>query len=414
MGCSLWRCRCDRCRSSRTVHWTTGLLRTLLLSLVTVCVFNLIANLVARFVYRLDDHSPWDVFHLVLFSTTIVAGAVINLGTVIQIVCAVRNSSLNVDFKYTECLMSGCLALLIAQIHAEVFNLLDNGVRELLFVDWCVRLATPVTTLMSFLSVTVFHLVTRRLAGRLDDGHRSIGSSSGRRLRPRKSKLVFVEGTACIGKTTVSDVSFDYGQYLKNTSLFSRKTEEASIQAVYEVNLHADLLAFLDRIAPHYETRRTDTSTALSEETDYIIDRSPLSQLAYALLFRLDGQREEPHRFVERFDRYVLHDHLFTTAIRSAANKWYAAVERLVGNRARVHLLWYGSLSPSLTVSRLRERGGFENKSTMSSNVQWNLLHYTYNQNYTFRRLAEITAIGPYLEVDLLDRHTVLCDADNN
>lgn len=352
------------------------LLRSGLVSLVVLGLVNFGCNLVSRFAFD-DLDVETRVFNWILFSTTIVAGMVINLGTVIQIVNELRHRSLAVDFKYTECLMSGCLTLLVAQVHTEFFQILDT-VHSPSF-NWYVHLATPVTTLMSFVSVTVFHFVTRLVDG----------CSTGEKCRRR---VVFVEGTACIGKTSSSDVSFDFNKFIEQSKLFARKTEEPVIQAIYEINMHAAFLNYL---------------LTMDERSDHFLDRSPVSQLAYALLFRFDGHIDDPHRFMERFDDFVANDVEMITTISIAVRSWYNAVQRMLDKRFNVYFLWYGSIAPTATVERLRSRGGLEcNKS----NSSWNLLHYTFNQNHVFRRLSEITQIGPYLEVGLLDRDTIVGD----
>lgn len=370
-------------RCSNTVFFAV------LVSLIGVTTFNFACHLVSRFVFD-DSSTALDnyVFHWILFATTIASGTVINLGTVIQIVNELRGRNAFVDFKYTECLMCGCLCLLLSQVHTEIFQLFDT--KHTVTFNWYVRLASPLTTLMSFVSVSVFHFVNRRQRRRYDDEYDLNAVRLTRYTSPRR--LVFVEGTACIGKTTACDESFDYAQYVDRLPLFESKGTIPHVQAVYELNLHADILSCAREFSAEMDG-------------DKLVDRCPLSQLAYSLLFWLDGQREEPHTFAERFDEMVLRDTELVRAIKIASAKWFTAIERLFADRFRLHVVWYGSLAPTRTVARMLERGGLE-----CADKTWNLLHYTYNQNHVFRRMYEITGIGSYLETELLDRETVLSD----
>lgn len=432
-----------------------------LLSLVTI----------GNFAWFLGDWIIFDIFPrnyndvqwqgTILFVTTIGSGLVINLGTIIQTVIEFRQSSIAVDFKYTECLLCGCFVLFISQVHYSTIDLIRQpNTRHFTVFNWLNQFASPITTFMSLLCVLVFHSVTNWQKNRqqtsvelesMDVIHARNADNVGQRRRQRqerqqmrqqssptrlistgkdnrsdhKSCVVFVDGTACIGKTTVCDFTFDLTNYIKQCSLYSEKHAIPYIQSMYESKMFSDILSTIRDIEKRYlSTKLNETTTTnntlnsmkkyfnncCSHTIDleifptidyYFFDRSPYSQIAYALLFHYHGPTTEPHTFADNFDHGILRNPVVCNELKTVMHKWLHEMRRVKPN-IEYRFLWYGSISPSYTMNLLQKRDGPENSMN-----EWNLLYYTFNQNHVFQRLHQISEIGLYNETHLLTREAL-------
>lgn len=303
--------------------------------------------------------------NIIVITTTFASGFIINLGTIIQIIFIFVNKKTNVQKSYTMCLVFGCLILLISQIHNCVHNYFVSG--NVLVLDF----ATPITTLMSlFFTSTFFALIWYR-------SRRNVG---------KKIEIVIVDGTACLGKTTSCHKTFDFVNYISQSNLYVDKSSKPYIQNLYESNIYADLILSIQEELNNSE--KCDQTIVRK-----IFDRGPFSQLAYTILFSLDGQHLNVFEFANKFELLIeqIEQEIFKTF-----NKWPKLLSQLFPG-VSIKWMWYGSSNTLATSNRMEKRGGLE------CNRGWNLRNYTVNQNYVFRRLCEITRIGKYREVELLD-----------
>lgn len=359
------------------------LMRLCLLALTSITLTNYIVTI---FLFYVWDIAPArnNVQTGLLFVTTLISGFVINLGTIIQIVTQLRKKSNNVDFKYTECLLVGCFVLFVSQIHATTVELilLDNR-----SIDRWSLFATPITTLLSLICVFVFYIVTKR----------QITEESYVLPITRIGKdIVFVEGTACIGKTTSCDISFDFARYIDERKLYERKHDCPYIQSLYEANLYADILCeilFKDAILYSSINEKTRDDR---QANYYFFDRCNTSQLVYAILFHLDGACCHPDVFAARFEETIMRNEELVVEIRRVFRKWSHLFEKM-NPQGSISYLWYGARKPEYTASLMTRRDGCEGRME-----NWNLAYYTQNQNYVFRKIQEITALGRYVEVDVI------------
>lgn len=384
------------------------LLRIFLITLVGVTVANYLETIVRFYWYNVTPDRT-TVRAAILFSTTVLAGLVINLGTILQIVTQLRRKATNVDFKYTECLLFGSFVLFVSQMHSTTIELilLENS-DQLSRMSLIGFIATPITTLLSFLCVTVFYVVTKRQEAIASNKYNiSYASNKNSTVTRCGRDIVFVEGTACIGKTTSCDVSFDYARYIGEQALYKTKHELPYVQVLYEANLYSDIVnEILNKDAIVYspmidsyagnEFDGSVKNVVTRNENYYFFDRSNMSQLVYAILFHLDGARCEPTIFAARFDETIGRNRELMDEIRRVYRKWAYIYGKLNPNGV-VSFLWVGARTPEKIASRVRSRNGLE-----CDMKDWNLTYYTYNQNYVFRKIQEICNLGAYLETDLL------------
>lgn len=120
--------------------------------------------------------------------------------------------------------------------------------------------------------------------------------------------IVFVEGTSCLGKTTVARRSFDMMEYVKREPLYRDKHSLPYMQALYEAELYADLA--LLRLEPSTTNDRV------------YADRGYVSQFCYATLFAYEGESAEPELFAARVDREVFGSQAVIDTLRRAAAAW--------------------------------------------------------------------------------------------
>lgn len=375
------------------------IIRLFLVALVCLAIGNYLETIVLFYGYNVTP-ARTTVRAAILFTTTLLAGLVINLGTIIQIVTQLRRNVANVDFKYTECLLFGSFVLFVSQMHGTTIELmlLDNH-DQLTRMSIIGFIATPITTLLSFICVLIFFLVTKRQETR---ALYHLPRKNDRGTIRSGRDVVFVEGTACIGKTTSCDVSFDFARYRDECALYRTKHELPYVQVLYEANLYSDIInEILNKdsliYAPSISAPNEKTyEFSHRRENYYFFDRSNVSQLAYAILFHLDGARCEPKQFAIRFNRTIEQNLALVEEIRRVYRKWAYIYEKLNPN-GLVSFLWFGASTPEKVAARIRDRNGHECNMN-----DWNLTYYTYNQNYTFCQIQKICNLGKYVETDLI------------
>lgn len=370
--------------------------------------------------------------------TTFSSGFIINIGTIIQ-TCATLMRK-DVRLRYTECLLVGCLILFVSQVQLMLYEVYSVGK-----LTWD-QIATPFTTFLSVVCTCAFHVSTklrreekkhheksynllygesavqqpqelfvgdRRNTIALASTIASIRTPSPSPPPMRKvnssgsmnTRIVFVEGTAGIGKSTVCDESFDFSRYLTRAPLYLHKQEVPYVQSLYEGHVYADIITEMCLASGKRLSTASSTKTRVRFNSDEVIyDRSPFAQIAYNIIFALNGEKKNPFEYRNDFDKLVqipeLHNEL-----RHLFNKW---VEIFKWINADVKLIWLGSQSPEQTAARLLARSGIREDC--------NLTNYIINQNYTFSKLCEISGVGTFYLTNSLERKFVqqILDAERS
>lgn len=443
---------------------STTLFLLSLFAFVALALANFVASFVRSVVYGYArDLSPSSPENVILLGTILASGLVINLGTILQIASQCRGRNNRVNIKYTQCLVAGCFVLLVGQVHSSMNDLLVASSTN--DVNWATFFATPITTFLSFFCSAIFYATTNHLAPsssrrrplnfvcrgirtdevdtfrdtsreilcRQDDSWSGRNEDSDQSLQLEqltRRPLIFLEGTACLGKTTICDQTFDFAHYIQLYPDYQRKNDELYVQSMYEANLYADTLyALIDENERSIERkhRRTlidgthpptaalshisianDTSggklrDASSADITTLFDRSPFSQIAYAILYKFHGESREPHVFAEEIDQ-LFDDGKFVAELTNVLRKWMVLLRQLY-RHVDVRVIWFGAQSPSTTVQRLLKRDSLE-----VARPGWNLLHFVHNQNKLFRTLQAKTGFGEYREIDILTRDDIAND----
>lgn len=373
--------------------------------------------------------------------TTFSSGFIINIGTIIQ-TCATLMRK-DVRLRYTECLLVGCLILFVSQVQLMLYEVYSVGK-----LTWD-QIATPFTTFLSVVCTCAFHLCTKlrreekkhhEKSYNLLHGESAVQQSqenisfigenrkttialastiaSVRTPSPspppvRKldsgngtsTRIIFVEGTAGIGKSTICDVSFDFSRYLTRAPLYLHKQEVAYVQSLYEGHVYADIITEMCLASGKRLSTASSTKTRVRFNSNEVIyDRSPFAQIAYNIIFALNGEKKNPFEYRNDFDKLVqvpeLHNEL-----RHLFNKWMEIFKWI---NADVKLIWLGSQSPEQTAAKLLARSGIREDC--------NLTNYIINQNYTFSKLCEISGVGTFYLTNSLERKFVqqILDAERS
>lgn len=363
--------------------------------------------------------------------TTFSSGFIINIGTVIQ-TCATLMRK-DVRLRYTECLLVGCLILFVSQVQLMLYEVYSVGQ-----LTWD-QIATPFTTFLSVVCTCAFHTSTKlrreekkhheksynllygEPAAQPQENIRFVGENRRatialastiasirtpspspppvRRLNSSGStstRLVFVEGTAGIGKSTICDESFDFARYLTRAPLYLHKQEVPYVQSLYEGHVYADIVTEICLASgKRLSTASSAKARVRFSSSEVIYDRSPFAQIAYNIIFALNGEKKNPFEFRNDFDKLVqipeLHNEL-----RHLFNKWMDIFKWI---NADVKLIWLGSQSPEQTAAKLLARSGIREDC--------NLTNYIINQNYTFSKLCEISGVGTFYLTNSLERKFV-------
>lgn len=373
--------------------------------------------------------------------TTFSSGFIINIGTIIQ-TCATLMRK-DVRLRYTECLLVGCLILFVSQVQLMLYEVYSVGK-----LTWD-QIATPFTTFLSVVCTCAFHLCTKLRREEKKHHEKSYnllhGESGAQQSRENISfmgenrkntialastiasvrtpspspppvrkldsgngtstRIIFVEGTAGIGKSTICDVSFDFSRYLTRAPLYLHKQEVAYVQSLYEGHVYADIITEMCLASGKRLSTASSTKTRVRFNSNEVIyDRSPFAQIAYNIIFALNGEKKNPFEYRNDFDKLVqvpeLHNEL-----RHLFNKW---IEIFKWINADVKLIWLGSQSPEQTAARLLARSGIREDC--------NLTNYIINQNYTFSKLCEISGVGTFYLTNSLERKFVqqILDAERS
>lgn len=181
--------------------------------------------------------------------------------------------------------------------------------------------------------------------------------------------ITILEGVSGLGKTTVSDMSFDFEKYINISNLYKKKHSNNFIQSLYELNLNIDFFYFIQ---------------TLEKNKNYLIDRCPLSQIIYIILFLYQGETKNPILFAEETNQKVFTEK-FCEELKKTCSKWFDYLKYI--SKTEINLKILLSEDTHFTCNTIKKRNTFENDS-------FNLLNYLENQNFLFKKLNEITQLG--------------------
>lgn len=200
-----------------------------------------------------------------------------------------------------------------------------------------------------------------------------------------RQQLIFLEGPACIGKTTSSMISFDFTYYLQKYENFASKLELGHVNSLYEQLLSFDILQFIVNIQIEDCHKRPSSPK--------FIDRSHFSSIIYNILFYCDGHILQHNEYKQRFEKYILSDYTYCSVFADMCRKSWNLILRLAPN-LDIKLLCVIPNDIDSVVLNLRRRNGFE--YTMG----FDLMSYTQNQIYTFKKLLGLANIGSFMYTD--------------
>lgn len=186
--------------------------------------------------------------------------------------------------------------------------------------------------------------------------------------------LRILEGVSGVGKTTNSGYTFDFTKYLVKNEFYKQKHQSTFFQSLYDLNLNVDFLKCLAEIPQTEET--------------VVIDRSPLSQIVYTLLFENDGDTLAPETFKTIIDLKFTNE--ICETIKETFQNWMCLVQSI--SKKNVELVVILAKNVEFTAEVVKERGDFDSK--------FNIKFYIQNQNYLFKKIYDITKVGSLLYVD--------------
>lgn len=185
--------------------------------------------------------------------------------------------------------------------------------------------------------------------------------------------LRILEGVSGVGKTTNSEYTFDFTKYLVKSDFYKQKHQSTFFQSLYDLNLTVDFLKLLAEI-PKNET--------------VVIDRSPLSQIVYTLLFENNGDTLAPETFKTAIDLKLTS--AICETVKETFQNWMYLIQLV--SQKNVELVFILAKNVEFTTNVVKERGDFDSK--------FNIKFYIQNQNYLFEKIYDITKIGTLLYVD--------------
>lgn len=289
----------------------------------------------------------------------VISGLLINAGTFIQIVGSIIQKDNTLQFNYLTCLVTGCFILFFGQLFTYVHKLVRD-------TDFLISL------LGSFLSFafTITLLVINK--------HNDF-----KKKRPKK--IVYYEGTSGVGKTTMgTDHSYDFTSYTAKHPLFKFKQSLPYVQTMYVMQLYSDIVFDLLEFSQ-------DNAAVTS-----LNDRHIFSQLVYDIVFFYNGESTSPQEYRQTVDEAIFNNCDYVNLLRTSMIRVFDTVTAVAPNATTI-VEWFVSGDAHFTKQKLIERGGFE-----VYQKGWNLEWYVHNQNYTFRKLWEISNIGDLHVVKLI------------
>lgn len=201
--------------------------------------------------------------------------------------------------------------------------------------------------------------------------------------------IIFVDGTSGLGKTTICHRSLDFTHYLATYPMYINKSNMAHLQVLYDFHIMIDTVTEL----MNAKDQHNGAGCYVQNKNPILLDRSFLSQIAYAILFQNFGHIDEPRKFAERV-RPLFENPNFRLTMRQVTERWFDLFRRLVGPECSVGIQWFVAADTRYTMESMLARNGFDVK--MPNIV---LEHYIENQNTVFERLYRICKLGTLTSV---------------
>lgn len=289
---------------------------------------------------------------------TIVAGLLINLGSVIQITSMLYRKRLAMNEKYFHCLTYGCVFLLLGQVWAYIFT---SQTLEMII--------TIITSALSF--VCAFSILCIRFT-----------------LRERRCGIKVLEGVAGTGKTTIANQSFDYLFYLSKHEIFKEKHAIAPVSILYDINLMCDLFRTFQQQSMVYENK------------SFIADRDIVSQFVYSLLFMFDGHMKPNSEFIP--------------AVRGFLNRHCVVIKEVFNNYFNLRAALFPNRRIETQVGTVADTGFFTDlannitrRGTFEVEAGYDLIAYSQNQSWLFAELVKlvdhedfkIVTVTPFIQI---------------
>lgn len=185
--------------------------------------------------------------------------------------------------------------------------------------------------------------------------------------------ITILEGTSGVGKIYNSNVSFDFLKYLERDDLFKNKHQSPGLQSLYELNLYADFFKTLINL----------------ESTNVVIDRSPISQIVYSVLFEHNGEVLDSNIF-----KNIMETKVFTYNYCKCLKHSITTLLEFINliSKHEVNLKIITTTNVDFTKLAIKKRHTFENDS-------FNLENYIKNQNYLFTKIYKVCGIGELIHV---------------
>lgn len=203
----------------------------------------------------------------------------------------------------------------------------------------------------------------------------------------QKQKLIFLEGPACIGKTTNALVTFDFSMYCEKYANFATKTTYSHLNSLYEQLLNADIIEFLMNV----ESSCADGT--LQPSLPKFVDRSNFSTIIYNILFHLNGHTVDHEAYKKNFELEILSDKTFCAVFAEMCQKSWNIIKKLTPSLDVILLLVIPN-NPEKIVESLRRRNSFE------AQMGFDLMAYTQNQIYTFEIMYKMANVGVVMKID--------------
>lgn len=203
----------------------------------------------------------------------------------------------------------------------------------------------------------------------------------------KTQKLIFLEGPACIGKTTSSITTFDFTMYLEKYRRFALKRDLAHVNSLYEHLLITDVMDFLSSI------QQANNHGIVKSTSPKLVDRSHFSSIIYNILFYCDGHVLDHETYKVQFQQKILKDTTFCSLLADMCTKSWKLLQKLAPS-LDIFLLCVIPTNIDRVVVNLKKRNTFETTSG------FDLLAYTQNQIYTFVTLFKLINIGTILYTD--------------
>lgn len=206
-----------------------------------------------------------------------------------------------------------------------------------------------------------------------------------------------IEGVSGIGKTCLSDFSLDFTKYIKY-SRYTLKQSKAYMAALYESNIHVDLMRLLKFI-----------SANLGDQPQKFIDRSPFSSIVYNMIFECDGHIRDHKDFCNKFNECF--DATYIHQVQTTIVKWLQEFKCLCYN-IDFDVVYFSPKNYRRVARALAKRN-----LTDPFYLEVDPINYILNQDYAFRKIFKplspkyikyIKLEDAFITVAELDKHNLL------